>query len=87
MIKQEIYIRGWRQLTAVYFALWCLFTGNWAGFGREIHIIAGFAKPYRIHFAPSFWENAKKNLDWSNEEIQEFKDYAKRTFGEDSVNA
>ena len=88
MPKQEEirpYIRGWRQVTAVYYALWSLFTGNWAGLKRELHIITGFAKLYSIRFAPSFWESAKDNLGWTDDEIQAFKDDARQHFGEDSV--
>jgi len=87
-IKEGIkpYIRGWRQATAIYIALWSLFTGNWASFKREVHIMTGFARPYGICFAPSFWESCKENLGWTDEEVEVFKENTKQKFGEGLAN-
>ena len=79
------YIRGRRQIIAIYYAFWALFTGNWLSLKRELFIITGFAKPYGIRFAPSFWESMQKNYGFSKEEAEQFKEEAKRKFGQSCI--
>ena len=79
------YVRGWRQITAVYYALWCLFKGEWLGLKRELHIMTGFAKPYGVRIAPSFWEACKENLGMSDKEVQEFKDEIAQKYGSEAL--
>lgn len=85
-MEKRDYIRGWRQITALYYAFWCLFTGNWLGLKRELHIMTGFARPYGVRFAPSFWDSAKKNLGLSDERVQQWKEEVAREYGEDSIS-
>jgi hypothetical protein len=55
------YIRGWRQLTAVYYLIrHCLLRKNWACARRELEIMSGFAKPYRVVFSSKFKESYKE---------------------------
>ncbi len=81
-MRNREYIRGWRQITAIYWALACLFTGNWRGCWRELHIISGFARYYKIEFTPSFWESYKKTLNLTDEELGKQKAALIEEFGE-----
>ena len=54
------YIRGWRQLKAIPIFFKCLFTGNFPCAKREIEIMTGFAKPYKVLFHPMFWDSLRE---------------------------
>lgn len=72
-MKSE-YIRGWRQLKAIPYFIECLladhpFQSKLLCAKRELQIFFGFAKPYKVVFAPSFWKSAEKygirlGMDW-----------------------
>jgi len=66
------YIRGWRQLKAIFYLFLCLFQRNLLCAKRELEIMTGFAKPYKIYFAPTFWESFRK-LGATDEDIEELK--------------
>ncbi len=55
------YIRGWRQVEALWIFVKCLFTRNWRCARRELEIMSGFAKPYAVRFAPSFWASCRES--------------------------
>ena len=65
------YIRGRRQVAAIYIAVWSLCTFNWASFKREVHIITGFARPYKIIFCDEFWDDLGDM--WTNGEVEIFR--------------
>ena len=81
-MRNREYIRGWRQITAIYWSLMCLFTGNWRGCLRELFIITGFARYYKIDFAPSFWKSYKETLNLTNGEFEKQKSALIEEFGE-----
>ena len=71
----DTYIRGWRQFKALYIAVeqsWIFLLGRDAIYGRrvridrikcikrELEIFFGLAKPYKVVFAPSFWESLRE---------------------------
>lgn len=72
------YIRGKRQLLALYYFWECLWR-FWGGYTpircakRELEIFLGFAKPYNIIFAPSFWESYRA-MGATEEDIKELKE-------------
>ena len=79
------YIRGWRQITAILYLFRCLFKGNWLCVKRELKIISGFAKPYKVQFAPSFWESFQRTLNLSTEEMARVKEEYAKQFGNEAV--
>ena len=79
------YIRGWRQVTAIFYLFQCLFGGNWLGAKRELEIISGFAKPYKIQFAPSFWESYQQLFNLSAEEMVLVKEECTKRFGDEAI--
>ena len=66
------YIRGWRQVEALWIFVKCLFMRNWRCARREIEIMSGFAKPYAVSFAPSFWDSCRES-GLSEEDIADLK--------------
>ena len=66
------YIRGWRQLKAIWIFFECLFKGNWKCAKREIHILTGFAKPYSVRFHPLFWESCRE-MGMGEEDVDELR--------------
>jgi hypothetical protein len=66
------YIRGWRQFKAIYYFLECFFKRNIPCAKRELEIIMGYAKPYEIRFAPTFWGSCRE-LGMIEEDIEELK--------------
>lgn len=79
------YIRGWRQITAIFYLFQCLFRGNWLCVKRELEIISGFAKPYEIRFAPSFWESYQKLFNLSAEELAQVMEKYAKDFGNEAA--
>ena len=73
MDDERKYIRGIRQIQAIYYLVWCLIQRNWACVKRELHIMTGFAKPYSMVFTPRFWENWKDTFGLSQEELEKDK--------------
>lgn len=66
------YIRGWRQVKAIWYFFKCLFKGNIPCARRELEIIGGSAKPYKIYFHPMFWESCRK-IGMAEEDIHELR--------------
>jgi len=54
------YIRGWRQVKAIFYFWECFFKRNIPCVRRELEIIGGYAEPYKIFFHPDFWVSCRK---------------------------
>jgi hypothetical protein len=66
-------IKGWRQVKAIWYFFECLFRGNIPCAKREIEIMSGRAKTYRVFFHPDFWESCR-NVGMSEDDINELKE-------------
>ena len=77
-MKDDEYIMGWRQLKAIFYFFECLFRldlslkDKFSCAKRELEIISGFAKPYKLFFHPDFWEDCRR-LGMNEDDIDELK--------------
>lgn len=70
---KEKYIRGKRRVFAILYFLESILRGNWLSAKRELEIIKGHAKPYKIVFAESA-KDSFKELGFSEGEIREMEE-------------
>jgi hypothetical protein len=69
-MNNDEYIRGWRRANAIPYILEELLKWNIPALKREMEILAGKAKPYKIVFTKTFVEGLR-NMNFTEQEIAE----------------